>query len=246
MDLWLLGGALFFGPATVAEGEVTLERLAAEHGSSPVAEAAVLRGLAAVRGQQGRFGEARELLDRVRYVVEDRGLVQSGAGIGWISGSVEMLAGDPEAAERELRESLETLRRLGMAGRGASLALMLARVLAAQSRDDDAEQVIAEWMDSAAAPGAWADWAFTRPAIEGRALAHRGRIEEAERLVRSAVAAAERTDLLNWRGDILLDLAHVLEVAGRPDEARTAVENAVELYVRKGNVVSEATARALL
>jgi class 3 adenylate cyclase/tetratricopeptide (TPR) repeat protein len=246
LDLWLLSGALFFGPATVAEGEATLEALATEMVSSPVAEAAVLRGLAGVRGQQGRFDEARELLDRVRYVVEDRGLVQSGAGIGWLSGSVELLAGDSEAAEREIRESVEALGRLGMAGRGASLALLLARALAVQERDAEAERVIQEWTAPAQSPGGWADWAFWAPAIQALALARRGRVEEAERLVRSAVSGAERTDFLNWRGDVLLDLAHVLGLAGKPGEARSAVESAVELYARKGNVASEAAARALL
>jgi hypothetical protein len=57
-------------------------------------------------------------------------------------------------------------------------------------------------------------------------LAHRGENAEAERLAREAVALAEKTDMLNEHGDALVDLAGVLELADRRNEAARALEEA--------------------
>jgi class 3 adenylate cyclase/tetratricopeptide (TPR) repeat protein len=241
-DLWLLGGVLFFGPAEVEAAGGRLEALSVEFEGNPVAEAGLSRGLAAVRGQQGRFDEARALVARAKATMAERGLRQAGSGIGFISGSVELLAGDIEAAEGELRESLESLSGLGLESRGATLALMLGRVLAMQERHDEAEDVMGPWADS----HSWEDWSFVYPALRATMLAKRGELEEAERLAREAVNWSQRTDFLNWRGDVLLDLAEVLRAAAKPDEAGAAVEQALAVYEQKGNVVSANAARRLL
>jgi class 3 adenylate cyclase/tetratricopeptide (TPR) repeat protein len=241
-DLWLLGGVLFFGPTDVEAAAARLEALSVEFEGNPVAEAGLSRGLAAARAQQGRFDEARALVARAKATMAERGLRQAGSGIGFISGSVELLAGDVGAAERELRESLESLSGLGLESRGATLALMLARVLAMQGRHDEAENVMRPWADS----HSWADWSFTHPAMKATILARRGELEEAERLARDAATRSQQTDFLNWRGDVLLDLAEVLRAADKPDDARAAVERALALYEQKGNVVSASAARTLL
>ena len=53
-------------------------------------------------------------------------------------------------------------------------------------------------------------------------------------------------DFLNLRGDTLVDLAEILRAPARPEEAAARSREAVDLYERKGNVVSAAKARALL
>ena len=54
------------------------------------------------------------------------------------------------------------------------------------------------------------------------------------------------TDAWLIEADALVDLAEVLRLAGRQEEARLSLEEAQGLFVRKGNVVSaEAAARAL-
>ena len=85
-----------------------------------------------------------------------------------------------------------------------------------------------------------------RPAARALALARLGRLEEAETFAREAVGYAEGTEFLDYHADALLVLAEVLRLAGRPEEAASALEEAVALYERKGNVVSAAKARALL
>jgi Flp pilus assembly protein TadD len=59
------------------------------------------------------------------------------------------------------------------------------------------------------------------------------------------VAIAERTDWLDLRGDALMDLADVLRSMGRVDEAGQNVQQAVELFERKGNRAMASRARTL-
>ena len=82
--------------------------------------------------------------------------------------------------------------------------------------------------------------------VRAKVLARRGEHAEAERLAREAVAIGDETDMLNAQGDANADLAEVLLLAGRADEAVAALEQAVERYERKGNLVSAQRARARL
>jgi tetratricopeptide (TPR) repeat protein len=66
--------------------------------------------------------------------------------------------------------------------------------------------------------------------------AHRGQHEQADRLVREALAITTQTDSLNTQGDVLCDLAEVLERADRQQEARTVLEEALERYKQKQNL----------
>ena len=63
--------------------------------------------------------------------------------------------------------------------------------------------------------------------------ASRGEHEEAERLAREAVSISGRTDAPMWHGDALYDLAEVLQLAGRTDEAAAVFEQALEQYELK-------------
>jgi hypothetical protein len=51
---------------------------------------------------------------------------------------------------------------------------------------------------------------------------------------------------LDLRADAFADLGEVLRVAGRLQESRTAVEEAIALYDEKGNISGAARLRALL
>jgi thioredoxin-like negative regulator of GroEL len=73
-----------------------------------------------------------------------------------------------------------------------------------------------------------------------------GRVEEGERLAREAVALTDQTEFLVDRADARMDLAEVLVLAGRPDEAGEVLEDALRLHKQKGNLVSAERARALL
>jgi tetratricopeptide (TPR) repeat protein len=83
-------------------------------------------------------------------------------------------------------------------------------------------------------------------AARAKVLARQGDVDEALRLAREAVAVVEQTDWLNTRGDALLDLAEVLELAERPDEAAPLLAEALHLYQQKGNIVAAEKAEQLL
>jgi hypothetical protein len=84
-----------------------------------------------------------------------------------------------------------------------------------------------------------------RPA-RAKALARRGELERAERLARETIAFAAESDFLNAHGEALVDLAEVLEIAGRPSEGVPVLEQAIQLFELKENVVSAARARTRL
>jgi hypothetical protein len=77
-------------------------------------------------------------------------------------------------------------------------------------------------------------------------LAERGEAEEAERLAREAVALAERTDFLSMHADALVDLAEVVRLLGRSDEAAPALKVALKLYKQKGNAAAAKRVTALV
>jgi hypothetical protein len=65
-------------------------------------------------------------------------------------------------------------------------------------------------------------------------------------MAREAVRLAARTDALSDHGSALLDLAEVLHLAGRTEQATVRVEEALRLFERKENRVSADAARAAL
>ena len=71
-------------------------------------------------------------------------------------------------------------------------------------------------------------------------VARRGDLEAGERLAREAVEIAEQTDYLSLRGTVTADLAEVLRLAGRTEEASAAAQLAIGLFRAKGNTAGEA------
>jgi tetratricopeptide (TPR) repeat protein len=194
---------------------------------------------------QGRFDDARTLLSGTRAELADRGNSILLGGVTAIeSNMVEQLAGDADAAAEFGAEGCKILELLGDEAFLSSAASWLAQALYRLDRLDEADS----WASRAAALGA-SDDVFNqmnwRP-VKAKVLARRGDRQAAERLAREAVAIAETTDDPNGQGDVYADLAEVLELGGRPTEAREALEQALQRYEGKGNVVSAARVRGRL
>jgi tetratricopeptide (TPR) repeat protein len=193
---------------------------------------------------QGRFAEGREALGRARTVLENLGAPLHIAGHAFLSGPLELLAGDARAAERELRPAVDTFQRLGEKARLCSLAAFLSEALYQQDEFEEAE-AYAELAEQSASREDLNPHAFSR-SIRAKILARHGRFKDAEQLAREAVAIIRRGDEINHEAQVLLDLGEVLRLAGRPEDASGAVEEALALYTRKGNVVAAQRAQRLL
>ena len=237
-------GAAFFGPMPVPEAIAVCEEILAQPGQQRRIVASAFRALAGLKAMAGSFVEARELVASHREVLGELGLRVTAASAAETYGIVEMLAGDPAAAERELAAGYGTLEEIGESMNFPDLAAKLADALYSQGRDDEAFE-LSEVGKQATAPddlSAGVQWR----AVQAKLLARRGDAAAAEALAREAVGLAEETDFLVLHADALMDLAEVLRLTGREDESAPFVEQARELYERKGHVVGVERAQALL
>jgi ATP/maltotriose-dependent transcriptional regulator MalT len=156
-------------------------------------------------------------------------------------GELELLAGDPAAAEAVLNEARHHAAVSGMLETGATIAALLARALLGQGRDTEAEGLV-----GAARAGTPPD---SRPAqARWRALlaavhAARGQADDAIALAAHADRLLRPTDLLPLRADVLTDLTSALAARGDTAKATRAAEHALALHTEKGNIIAAQRAR---
>ena len=238
-----VASSLFFGPTPANEAIVGCERIRAEVGADAAAEAATLHPLAGLHALGGRFTLARELLATSRAVLADIDPTLNSA-VSHPRAIVEMLAGDPSAAEASLKADSETLDAMKDEALLATTDAFRAQALLAQGRDDEAEHYTRLSEQRAATTDLLTQviWRSTR----ARILAKRGRIEEAKTLAHHAVSLAKQTDFLNHQADALVDLAYILHRAERREESHASAGEALLLYEQKGNAVAAASTRSLL
>ena len=192
----------------------------------------------------GRFDEARAILTESRAVLAERGAGLLLAGLTRVSAEVELLADDPAAAAELGTEACRLFAELGEKGYFSTAAGYLAQALYGVDRLEEAEA----WAGRAAELGA-SDDATTGllwRQVRAKVLARRGEHAEAEQLAHEAIAIGEATDFLNGQGDGYADLAEVLLLGGKRVDAAAALEQALERYQRKENLVSAERTRARL
>ncbi|HEU4488862.1 MAG TPA: BTAD domain-containing putative transcriptional regulator [Actinomycetota bacterium] len=235
---WYASSSLW-GPSSVEEGIGRFEDLRRRFGDNLLVEGRCLIRMAGLAAMQGRFEDARKMVARSRALLDELGAgylaeVTVGTGI------VELMAGEWAKAEKAFRASYEALESLGEVNARIVSASYLAQALYEQGRYEEAESFVrrAEELTPEDDPAARVEW----EPVAAKLLARRGNHAAAVELARAAVALAEETDDLSAHAAALVDLSEVLEVAGEPDEQ--ALERAVELYARKGNVVLAERARA--
>jgi DNA-binding SARP family transcriptional activator/tetratricopeptide (TPR) repeat protein len=232
--LFGLPAALIDGPRPADEALRTLEAALPENPQPQLFRAWLLAML-------GRFEEAwaiaRPAGDQQREFTGDLGGELELAEIC-------MLEGDYEAAASYFRRLCDLVRARGNRGQLSTSAPLLGRSLCRLGRYDEAEAPTALGRELGTKQDVMTQvlWRQVQAIVD----AHRGEHRVAEILAREAVAISERTDGLNLQGDALCDLAEVLAVAGRSDEAATALEKALDRYQRKQNLAMVAQARPRL
>ena len=238
---WLMMSANF-GPLPVEEGIARCRRFREEAIDDPVIQANACVEQAALEAMRGDFRVARELLAKGRQLLAHLGFTLLVAMTAQEGHYVEMLAGDPAAATRILRESYAELEQMGERAYLSTAAALLAHTLYAEGEHDEAERFSRVSEEAAASEDVFSQvlWRSARAKIHAR----RGELAEAETLAREAVALADRTDMLNTQGDTLANLGEVLSLANRPDEAVSVLEQAASCFEKKGNSVSLEQVRA--
>jgi class 3 adenylate cyclase/tetratricopeptide (TPR) repeat protein len=235
---------LLFGPvpadAAIHRSEELIERAAGDRRF----EAWSREKLCVFEAMLGHFDKARQLREQARGALEGLGMRLELAGAAHDFGRVELLAGDPAAAEREFRAGYELSERMGETGYLSTTAGLLAQALYAQGRYEEALRYTKEGERAAAADDVVSQ--FLWRAVRATVLARRGELEPAEKLAREAVTLADSTDDLDRRGTVHLALAEVLQLAGRESEASAEAQESLRLYEAKGNVVSVGRVRAML
>jgi class 3 adenylate cyclase/tetratricopeptide (TPR) repeat protein len=196
-----------------------------------------------LEAMQERFDVARSLITQGIALVQELGLesllhTHSRPAAGY----VELLAGDAEAAERELLGSCEESERLGELGFLSSNVPLLVDAVLMQGRYEDALQLTERWRPERLSVPEDADAHAGWRRVRARALARTGDLVEAERLGREAVALLSATDYLDAHATAVADLGEVLRLAGKAEDAEATTAEAIQLYEQKGNV---AAARAL-
>jgi tetratricopeptide (TPR) repeat protein len=190
----------------------------------------------------GRFDEARAVQAELRAEAAERGggllrVLSAAASL-----HIELLADDPAAAVPPGEELCRLYDEVGFFAFLSWATGMLAQAYYGAGRLDDADACARRAAAFETSDGPDEVWRQ----VSAKVLGRRGEHAEAERLAREAVEISETTDLFDTQGDAYADLAEVLALAGRSQDAAEALEQALTRYERKENLVMAERARTRL
>ena len=235
-----------FGPTPVAHALARVEGVRSHVEGNRKLDVAVLTARARLEAMEGRFDTARAAIARAAERAEGGREVERFSHVSTAAGMVELLAGDPPAAERELRPACERLEQMGELGYLSSAVPLLLEALYRQRRDEEALLLSERWRPELLTVPEDVDAQVGWRSVRAKLLARRGDGREAEALAREALALASGTKDLELRARTFTDLAEVLRLAGRAEESAAALEEALRLHEEKGNVTGATRVRRLV
>jgi hypothetical protein len=245
IDLSTMAASITYGPTPVREGIRRCEAIREQVKGSRGSLGFVLGFLGILHAMEGRSDRGRELIRRGASIHQELGQRLVGAATrSYGMGILELLEGDPAAAEREFRQGFEVLDRMGEQNFRSTIAARLGGALCALERYDEAERFAGISRDTSS-PDDIASQVLWRGA-QAKVLASRRQGEPAEALAAQAVTLASRTDALNLHADALVALAGVQRTTGRGGQVTATLRQAMDLYEAKGNIVSAGTTRETL
>jgi len=232
--------AMYFGPTPIREAVGRIVEMTAAAGRAWIAGGDPR--IAGLLARIGRFDDARALYRSARAERQERGLVLMLAGVSVFSSDVELLAGDDQAAERELRLGIAQYRAVGERSGASTLLGRYADLCARQGRDAEAAALITDCRETSAADdiASQALWRGVQAKLEAR----QGRHTEAEASALEAMALLTGTDQLDFIGWSHEMSAEVLAAANRTTDALRHASAAVASYDRKGNLAAARRARS--
>jgi tetratricopeptide (TPR) repeat protein len=196
----------------------------------------------------GRFDEARAQLEASTPVLDEVNLTDMSWRVSrWRVSETLQLMGDTAAAEQDLIAvwlHFRDTRGERPASRALNAAARLAHLCCDQGRWEEAAHYLTYGQEVDRSPPPTGDsYPFERRAARARIAAHASNHAEAVELAETAVELAAIYGAVNFEARMWLALAEVQRAAGKQGEADQAVERALELYDRKGNIVAAARVR---
>jgi class 3 adenylate cyclase/tetratricopeptide (TPR) repeat protein len=246
-NLGALTMACVFGPMPVPEAIERCREIEAASGGDHRTEGLALCAAAQLEAMRGSFDEARALYVRARAVLTDVGGSMLGASTALDSSTVEMLAGDHVAAERDLRRDAELLEAMGERYLLSTMEGVRAQALIALGRHGDAADACAR-AEAAAAEDDVESQVLVR-SVRAELHLHEGRFTEAATAAAEADALLRGAEAPNIVADLAVVRARIAAAGGDRETAGRELARAARLYRDKGNVVAEgrtAEVRAVL
>jgi tetratricopeptide (TPR) repeat protein len=190
----------------------------------------------------GDFERARERCARGEELLHDLGASVLEARTSDFWSRIELMAGDPAAAEAKLRADYDALTTMNERFFLPNIAALLAKALFELDRLDEAEELVSVAAELSDAEDVEAQALLQT--VQARLLAARGRAAEARLVARAAVVLTGQTDAPVLRADALVDVADVL--GETPEERTAALDEARSLYEQKQHLVGLARVDAEL
>jgi DNA-binding SARP family transcriptional activator len=242
--LLFIAWCLVQGPCPVPEAIARLDALDMQASDLRAVELTARGCRAALMAATGRFDDARtDMADSLAGLAEMH-FSAIGVYMAFFAGWIEMLAGDPPAAERVLRDAWTVFTDPDDHWYHSMIQGDLVNTMLAQGRVADAAAALAE-MD--ARPIACdIDWVIRRDIARAVVVARTGDPERGLEHAGAAIAAAERTSLIVPRAEALTAYGELLAMTGDTSAAAAALRRALRLYEAKANVAATAAARARL
>jgi class 3 adenylate cyclase/tetratricopeptide (TPR) repeat protein len=243
-SLPVLALCLLYGPEPADSAIARCEDLLKSANGDQRSEAMIMNALAQLYAMRADFDRARALyfLGQARLV--DLGAKVQAAAVSIYSGRVELLAGNPVAAEERMRPAYETFDRLGERATRATLAPILGEAVYAQGRHEEAEALsrVSEEISSADDFDAQYRWR----ALRAKILARQGAAAEADALAREAHRIVQQSDSPVEQAAALVAHGEVLQLIGRSADAAVMFAQALQHYQAKGDLVSASRIRTLV
>jgi class 3 adenylate cyclase/tetratricopeptide (TPR) repeat protein len=237
-----LAMSALFGPTPVGEAIAYCENVLARVTDDRKATAITEVTLAHLEAMRGNFSEGRIRYQRSRAVLEEFGWRLTAALTSLDSAVVEMLAGNLDAAEAELRKDYQTLDQMGERNYISTTAGVLAEVLYRQGRLAEAAEFAQTCRELASSDDVSSQ--FLWRCVDAKLRARDGAHERADVLIGEALELIGDSDFLDLQGNGFMDLAEVCRLRGDTGQALDALARASECFEAKGNIVSAQSAAA--
>jgi class 3 adenylate cyclase/tetratricopeptide (TPR) repeat protein len=239
----MLTTSVLYGPTPVGEAIAYCQAILSRAAEDRKASARIEVTLAQFEAMQGNFEVARVCYRRGRALLEEFGYRFFAALTSLDSALVEMLAGDLDEAERQLRKDYQTLGQMGERNYISTTAGMLAEVLYRQGRYEESAELAGVCRNLASPDDVTSQ--FLWRCVQAKLLARNRQHDRADAVLAEALELIGASDWVDWQGNGFMDLAEVYRLSDRTAEAIEALAQASARFSAKGNVVSARRAEEL-